>query len=163
MEFGKDDLFISPQGNDSWSGKLPEPNADETDGPLKTLAGARDLIRYKRGLVKRRDVPPVTAGIGGPITVWLRGGRYPVSAPIVFEPMDSAPVTYAAYPSETPVIDGGKRITDWKQETINGVDVWVAELPAVASGEWYFRQLFVNGERRQRPRLPNTTTMVSSV
>jgi len=30
----------------------------------------------------------------------------------------------------------------------------VTDLPDVAAGKWYFRQLFVNGKRRRRPRLP---------
>ena len=30
----------------------------------------------------------------------------------------------------------------------------MADLDAVAAGSWYFRQLFVNGERRPRARLP---------
>jgi formate dehydrogenase iron-sulfur subunit len=33
-------LYISPAGNDGWSGRLPEPNAARTDGPLATLVGA---------------------------------------------------------------------------------------------------------------------------
>jgi len=79
-----------------------------------------------------------------------------VSAPIVFGPDDSAPVTYAAYPGEIPVIDGGVRVTGWQEEQVNGRTAWVASLPEVASGQWHFRQLFVNGERRLRPRLPRT-------
>ena len=30
-------LYVATNGNDAWSGKLPEPNADGTDGPLATL------------------------------------------------------------------------------------------------------------------------------
>jgi len=33
-------LYISPTGNDAWSGQVPLPNAGGTDGPLATLAGA---------------------------------------------------------------------------------------------------------------------------
>jgi hypothetical protein len=38
-------IFVSPQGNDAWSGKLQTPNAEKTDGPLATLPGARDAVR----------------------------------------------------------------------------------------------------------------------
>ena len=142
--FGKDDLYVSPQGNDQWSGKLPAPNAAGNDGPLATLARARDLARQKK-----------QAGeLAGPLTVWLRGGRYPLSAPLVFGPEDSAPITYAAYPDEEAVLDGGVRIEGWQPTTVNGVAAWVAEVPQVAAGKWYFRELFVNGQRRRRPRLP---------
>jgi len=33
------DLYVSPQGQDSWSGKLAAPNAERTDGPLASLEG----------------------------------------------------------------------------------------------------------------------------
>ena len=154
VEFQEDDLFVSPEGNDGWSGRLPEANAAGTDGPLATLAAARDTIRRRKGLERYKHVQPVSAGFARPVTVWLRGGRYPVAEPVVFGPQDSAPVTYAAYPGETPVIDGGVRIGDWRKEEVNGVEAWVAELPEVAAGDWEFRQLFVNGERRPRARLP---------
>ena len=38
-------LHVAPGGNDAWSGRLAEPNAGKTDGPLATLAGARDAVR----------------------------------------------------------------------------------------------------------------------
>jgi len=38
-------LFVATNGNDAWSGKLSEPNADNTDGPFATLERARDAIR----------------------------------------------------------------------------------------------------------------------
>lgn len=30
-------LYVAPNGNDAWSGSLPEPNTARTDGPLATL------------------------------------------------------------------------------------------------------------------------------
>ena len=38
-------IHVSCSGNDLWSGRLPEPNASGTDGPLVSLEGARDSIR----------------------------------------------------------------------------------------------------------------------
>jgi hypothetical protein len=138
--FSTHDLYISTHGKDSWSGKLPEPNAERTDGPFATLQGARDAIRELKAAGK----------LTGPFTVWLRGGRYPITKPVAFEPQDSWPVTYAAYPDETPVIDGGVRIAPatWRTEQVNGTTAWVTEVP------FAFRELFVNGQRRSRPRLP---------
>ena len=134
------DFFIATTGNDAWSGTLPEPNADRTDGPFATFTGARDALR--------------TLNRTGLVTVRVRGGRYHVSEPVTFTPEDSRPVIYAAYGDEIPVIDGGKRITGWRTEDVNGVRAWVVDIPEVARGEWYFRQLFVNGQRRGRPRVP---------
>ena len=60
------ELFVATDGNDSWSGRLPEPNADRSDGPLATLTAARDAVR------KLLDHGPV----GSPIRVVVRGGTY---------------------------------------------------------------------------------------
>ncbi|UVI29733.1 right-handed parallel beta-helix repeat-containing protein [Paenibacillus spongiae] len=138
------ELYISATGRDDWSGRLPDPNSDGTDGPFATIAGARDSIRKLKQ----------SAMLAGPVTVWLRGGHYYQSEPVVFTPEDSAPVTFAAYPGERPVVDGGVRITGWREETVGGIAMWVADVPGAAEGKRYFRQLFVNGERRLRIRLP---------
>ena len=85
----------------------------------------------------------------------LRGGTYFLEKPLLFGPEDSGtaqcPVTYAAYPGEKPVISGGKVITGWKRAPEG---LWTAEIPEVKQGKWYFRQLYVNGQRRPRARLP---------
>ncbi len=65
-----------------------------------------------------------------------------------------APVVYRAYHGETPVISGGVRLTGWKMETVHGQPCWVTELPEVKAGAWNFTQLFVNGRRAPRTRLP---------
>ena len=38
-------VYVSPEGNDAWSGKLPAPNAANNDGPVATPGRARDLVR----------------------------------------------------------------------------------------------------------------------
>ncbi len=53
-----------------------------------------------------------------------------------------------------PVVSGGQPVTEWEPTTVNGVEAWVAELPEVASGDWRFDQLFVNGRRAERSRWP---------
>src|SRR5262245_44797612 len=42
------DFYISPHGDDNWSGRLPEPNSARTDGPLATLDQARLKVRAAR-------------------------------------------------------------------------------------------------------------------
>ena len=65
-----------------------------------------------------------------------------------------APVVYAAYADEVPVLSGGKTITGWKP--VSGkAGQWMAEVPECKEGRWHFHQLFVNGQRRQRARTPN--------
>ncbi len=134
------DLYVSPQGNDAWTGRLPEPNAEKTDGPFLTLVRARDAVREMKAAA---SLPPA-------LTVWLRGGRHELSSPVIFLPEDSAPVTYASYAGERATLSGGVRVAGWREENRNGKTVWTADV----SGLRYFRQLFVNGERRHRARLP---------
>ena len=139
-------FYVSTEGRDDWSGKLAEPNPARTDGPFATLAKARDAV----GQIKS----PAAA----PVVVYVRGGLYTLKEPLVFTPQDSAtakaPVVYAAYPKEVPVLSGGRSITGWKPAG-GKAGLWMAEVPEVKEGRWYFHQLFVNGQRRQRARTPN--------
>jgi hypothetical protein len=137
-------FFVSPNGDDAWSGRAADPAPAGNDGPFATLARARDAVRTLRAVGAQQQA----------ITVVLRGGRYPLAAPLVFGPEDSGPVTYAAYEGERPIIDGGQRIEGWRIERVNERSCWVVDLPEVVDGIWYFRQLWVNGERRQRARVP---------
>src|SRR5688500_8456925 len=91
------DYFVAPNGNDAWSGTLAAPNAAKTDGPFATPAKARDAVRLLRKHAAAK-----------PVTVLLRGGRYELSEPLAFTPDDSgtkaAPLVFAAYPDEMPVL-----------------------------------------------------------
>ena len=139
-------LFVSPEGNDGWSGTIAEP--DEGDGPFATIERARNAVRA----LKRKG------RLTAPVRIVLRGGTYFLDRPLVLGPKDSGdvecPVTYAAHPGEMPILSGGRQIEDFREEKLKGRRVWVTEIPEVKRGEWYFHQLFVNGERRPRTRLP---------
>ncbi len=74
-----DVLYVSPSGNDAWSGKLAAANAAKSDGPLASLVAARDAIR------KLKAAGPLTA----PVEVRLRGGIYRPQEMLTFEPQDS--------------------------------------------------------------------------
>ncbi len=38
-------FYVAVDGRDTWSGRLERPNRDGTDGPLASLAGARDAVQ----------------------------------------------------------------------------------------------------------------------
>jgi hypothetical protein len=154
LTFSPGDLFVSPNGKNSWSGTLPKPNAEGTDGPFATIEGARDEIRRRKSFVFSKQAAKYSGAFEGPVTVWVRGGTYRVTEPISFDYRDSAPVTYRAYPGETPIVDGSTEITGWKKGTYRGRECWAADVPDVREKGWSFRELFVNGERRMRPRYP---------
>ncbi len=150
------ELYLSPAGNDRWSGMLPEPSKDGSDGPLASFSGVRDRLRLLRSGVYNPRWGVIDGRLDGPVTVHVRGGVYAVAAPLAFTPEDSYPVTFRACGDERPVIDGGVRLSDWTETDIGGRTCWCADLPAVRAGEWYFRQLFVDGRRAPRPRWPKS-------
>jgi hypothetical protein len=137
-------FYVSPSGNDDWSGKLPEPNRAKKDGPFLTPARALEAVREARA-----------SGSTGMVTVLLREGTYALTEPLSITPAHGGtaegPTVIAAYPGEHPLISGGRRISGWRDA---GDGVWQAEIPEAKSGQWTFRNLWVNGERRKRPRLP---------
>jgi hypothetical protein len=131
-------FYVSPSGNDSWSGTLASPNTGGTDGPFKTFDRARAVVQ---GLNK--------AGLSQ-VTVQFRAGTYFLPATERFTSADSGTaslqIIYENYPNETPVISGGVRVVNWTNTTGN---TWKATLPASTQ---YFENLFYNGVRRLRPR-----------
>ena len=89
------------------------------------------------------------------IEVLFTGGTYTLEKPILLQPAHGGtaayPVVYRARGGQTPVFTGGRAIRDGRPaRTV----AWTAQLPEVKEGKWDFSQLFVNGERRFRPRLP---------
>jgi hypothetical protein len=138
-------FFVSTYGRDTWSGKLADPG--ENDGPFATIGRAQQAVR------EIRKTHPQAA-----VRVVLRGGTHYLDSPLEFGPEDSgtegAPVVYAAAPGEKLVISGGRRLEGGRWAEVNGRKAWVIDIPDVKEGRWNFRQLFVNGERRARTRLP---------
>jgi hypothetical protein len=129
-------LYVSLQGNDAWSGTLPEPEAVRSDGPLATLHAAVEAARKQPA--------------GRPRRIVMRGGQYYLSRPIVLDPRDSGLVIEAD--DDVPVfLYGGRAITGWRRE---GQHFWAADLPEVAAGRWDFRMLVVNDRFCPRARLP---------
>jgi hypothetical protein len=137
-------LYVSTQGNDGWSGRQAEPNSAHTDGPLATVEHARQIVRRWKEQAGR-----------GPVVVVLRGGTYYLSGPMRFGPEDSgaaqAPIAYEAYGQERPILSGGVRLDGWR---LDPEGRWRKTLDEVQAGTWSFSQLFVNDQRRFRPRLP---------
>ncbi len=150
-------LYVSPDGNDTWSGRLSAPNDSGSDGPLATIPRARDVVREMKTATGERT---------SAVTVMLREGVYRQSEAITFTSADSGtaryPITYQAFPGERPVVSGGRVITGWQpdrseqsQQRCAG-KLWRA--PTATAGhdaQWHFNQLYVNDLRRTRARFPN--------
>lgn len=120
-------MFISPVGNDAWSGKLPAPNAERTVGPFATLEAARDAIRR---LKKQSSLP------AGGVVVDLAAGTYERSHAFELSSDDSgtadSPITYRAAKGAEVRIVGGKLVTAWKPVTDRAV---LEQLDPLARGK----------------------------
>jgi len=131
------EVYVARTGDDAADGSR--------ERPVASLVGARNAVRRLRA-----------AGETGPVRVVVADGTYPMTEPLVLTPEDGgtadAPVRYEAAPGARPVFTGGRKITGfrrWKD------GIWLAEVPEVAAGKWYFEQLWVNGRRAVRARTPN--------
>lgn len=137
-ETGSIVFHVAPGGKDT--------NPGTKALPFASLEKARDAVRARQER-------------GKPVTVLIAGGTYLLERPLVLTPDDSgtkaAPVTYRAAGKDTPVLSGGRAVTGWKETAIGGKTLWVADLPEVRAGHAYYRQLWINGERRARAKHPN--------
>jgi len=131
------DFYVSPHGDDG--------NPGTRDKPFATLTRVRDALRGE-----------IAKGLSRNLTVFLRGGTYRITEPVVLGPGDSGTdefsITYAAPPGEEPVISGGRVISGWRA---GAAGTWSATVDEVQAGRWRFRELFINGRRAQRARHPN--------
>ncbi|WP_369264149.1 RICIN domain-containing protein [Streptomyces sp. R35] len=126
-------FYVDPlNGSDSNSGT-------STAAAFKTVQAAKAAVRA------------VNASMSDDIVVNLRGGTYPLTAPITFGTSDSGTnghtVVYQAYNGDTPVITSGKAVTGWTSAAGGEYKAPV--------GTFNFRQLYVNGVRATRARYPD--------
>lgn len=103
-------FFVSPDGNDAWSGQLPEPNADRSDGPFATLEQAQHALRQLKTDPER--------ALNG-LLVGLRGGSYRMPATLKLDTADSGaehqPVVWAAFPGEKVTLTNSREVFHWKK------------------------------------------------
>jgi hypothetical protein len=141
-------FYVAANGNDDWSGKLPDINKGKTDGPFATLQRAREAVGAVNNKLLRQA-----------ISVLVREGKYYLKRPVLLGEKDSGgpgfPIAYKAYPGEKVVLSGGKVISGWKP--YEGPIVQTS-VPGTKGGEWRFRQLFLNGEPQRRARYPKHDT-----
>jgi hypothetical protein len=94
-------LYVSPQGNDLWTGLSASPNQEHSNGPLASLTGARNAIRRWRA----------GGGAGETCEVRIKGGVYFLAEPFILGPEDSGtpthPVIFTADGAGRPRMVGG--------------------------------------------------------
>ena len=101
---GRAQFYVATDGKDLNPGTKAKPFA--------TLRRARNAVR---ALKKAGKLPK------GGVTVWIRGGMYPVRTAFELTAEDSgtktAPIVYSAYENEQAVLIGGKEITEFAPVT----------------------------------------------
>ncbi len=133
------EFHVAPTGSDS--------NPGTEVKPFQTIATARDSVAKINGKMTKD------------IVVYLHGGTYEISEPVIFDSNDSGTngykVIYKAATGQTPIVSGGKAITNWElHDKANNIY-------KAAAGELEFRQIYVNGVRGIRARTPNRTNEVT--
>jgi len=128
------DFVVSPKGRDTAAGTAR--------APFATIGRAQQAVRELKAAQPDRTAP---------ITVEIRGGTYYLPETLAFGAEDSgtaaAPVVYQGARGEEAVLSAGVPLTGW---TLQRNGHAVARLPE----KWKFSQLYVNDQRRLRPKLP---------
>jgi hypothetical protein len=147
-------IIVSPSGDDSGAGTR--------DKPFATIARAQQAVREM-----------TKAGLTEHVAVFLLGGTYRLTEPLVFGPADGGDdkhmVIYRPEDGNSQaIISGGVEITGWRDV---GGGIWAAKLPAAlkehgrartiadphiaADDRPAFNELFVGDRRRTPARHPN--------
>ena len=140
-------FYVATDGNDG--------NVGSVEQPFATLERARGAVRQL--LASKAD---------GDVEVIIRSGDYFLSRTLILGLEDSAQkgqtITYKAYPGEGVVVTSGRKINGWKKLRVDKQKIadaakgnlWVANVPSVRSGDWYFRTLYDGQDRLPRARGP---------
>jgi Right handed beta helix region len=117
--------------------------------------GTSVTASFKTILKAQTAVRSVNGNMIGDIYVYLRGGNYILSATLVFDDRDAGTngynIYYAAFPNETPIISGERKIAGWVLHD-NAKQIY----RAAAGSTIRTRQLFINGRRATRARTFDT-------
>ncbi len=165
-------FYVSPLGNDTWSGRIEKPNYDKSDGPFATLDAARDAIKI---IKKNKGLPP------GGIIVEIMGGTYELTKPFILTGEDSgtqnAPVVYRSQKYKNVQFVGGRILTGFSHVTdpdiLNKLDPvaqryvvqtnlfkqGITDIGGITAPDWANGQpgleLFFKGKRMTIARWPN--------
>ncbi len=141
-EFGHDDNFGMHYQTDCYA-----------QGPFKTLDRALKFVSGMR-----------MAGYMQPVTIKIMDDEYPLTAPLSIGQFQTYAfngnakvfdVTIESFDNnKKSLISGGKRITGFKSDNLNGIDCFSVEIPEVKDGSWSFNDLYVDGIPAKHSRYP---------
>ncbi|MFC1738888.1 right-handed parallel beta-helix repeat-containing protein [Planctomycetota bacterium] len=125
-------LYVSANGNDTWSGRM--------DSPFASLRAARDAARKLNQEQPQRII--------------VLEGNYFLSKPLELDARDSG-ISIEAAPGAQVALYGGRKVSGWKKD---GDNFYSIDIPEVKDGTFDFRALVVNNKLSQRARLPKKGT-----
>jgi len=144
-------IYVSPQGNDAWSGALASKNATSTDGPVRTISTAQLRARTKLSAMASGATRQL-------VRVMIAPGQYALTAPLTFTPADSGqpgyPVVYQAETAGTVTLFGGLALGS-VSPTAAGQTLTVPAPAIDAANMRGGTQLFAEGRRATLARTPN--------
>ena len=142
-------LWVSPSGNDNWTGRLSDPNQGATNGPLQTLTRALDEVRNIR-----------TQDLVNDIVIQVKEGWYYFSETLVVDHRHAGNpgrLMIRACDDESVVFSGGVSAKGWRpcEMLPTGIDaqlsgkIWQAPMP---EGVDQFKVMYREGRRLNRAR-----------
>ncbi len=143
-------IFVAQNGDDKYSGKYPEVMADGSDGPVRTLSKAQQILRELKQSNPNRK-----------FSIALKGGEHALTNTFRLTSQDSGisslnSTIFESYPGETAVLSGAQtKSLNWQNcgQECKSSAVYKAYLPNQAK----FNTLFINEKRAQKARTPNDT------
>lgn len=134
-------IYVSNKiGDDGLSGFSHQLNGFG-EGPIKTLSRALEMIESMR-----------VCNVFKPITVKIMDDLF-VSSPIVIKE-NANNICFESNNNDKVRIIGGKHITGFKKDTLNGFDCVSVYLDDVKKGLWNFTDLYVEGKRANLSKYP---------
>lgn len=121
-------IFVSTNGNDTWSGTI--------DAPLATLSAAKEKAK----------------NFDGEVTVCFREGTYTITDTVNFDSSDKSDVVYKAYNNEKVMFTSGSPYTGFEECTVNGVRAFKKDIGKGAD----FNILFNEKTTLARTRYPES-------
>jgi parallel beta-helix repeat protein len=161
-------FFVSPSGNDEWSGKFSDPVNNKTDGPLRTIEKAKQVLD---------DLDKNALKTGSEIKIIIRKGIYSIGRSLVFSGKagidKNITIILSAYKKESVRLNGGKEVKGFHLitdtailEKINPIyrgkilqadlkNNGITEFGGITNRGGPGLELFFNGKKMEPARWPN--------
>lgn len=140
----KKTFYVALNGIYGHSGEKPQATDGQKNGPLCFN------LNYLKDIVSEDNIK----GKLYEYEFIFREGTYYINKPWILMPHNGGKITFKAYDGEKVTISGGKKITGFCEEIVNGIKMFTADVPEAKCGEWNFRELYVNKRFADRPSYP---------